>query len=220
MKIFATILFFILYASSAFAETSATLNGSMINSNGKSSSIIAGSIDYEKEGKKWKQNFGSEVLYQNSGKFPVYNVEITGKLGRNIDAKNYIKADFRFEYDNTKKNTMAITSVIGHGYRFIRNDKMRLSNELGIGVYGDQLKNIPIVSDSIWFSWKITPNVSIGNKLLIEKSISNSDENYITNTSTIGYSLNSRASIHMENRIYKENSIDSNTTLLGLTVQF
>lgn len=221
MKIGAIIgLFFVLHASSAFAGVEATLNGSMINNNGKSSNVIAGSVDYEKEDTKWKKNLGAEVLYQDLGKSPMYNVELSGKLGRNIDAKNYIKAGFRLEYDNTKQNTLALTSVIGHGYRFIRNDKMRLSNELAIGVRGDQLKNIPIISDSIWFSWNISPNVSVGNKFLIEKSIGKSDEKYIYNTSTINYSLNAKTSIHIENRIYKENFVDSNTTLLGMTVQF
>lgn len=209
-----------LFSMPAFAGVEASLNGSMINNNGKSSNVIAGSIDYEKEDAKWKKNLGAEVLYQDLGKTPMYNVELSGKLGRNIDAKNYIKAGFRLEYDNTKQNTLALTSVIGHGYRFIRNDKIRLSNELAVGVRGDKFKNIPIVSDSVWFSWKITPSVSVGNKFLIEKSIGKDDEKYIYNTSTVNYSLNDKASIHIENRIYKENFVDSNTTLLGLTVQF
>jgi len=209
-----------LFAMHAFAETSATLNGSMINNNGKSSNVISGSIDYEKEDTKWKKNLGAEVLYQDLGKTPMYNVELSGKLGRNIDAKNYVKAGFRLEYDNTKQNTLALTSVIGHGYRFIRNDKMRLSNELAVGIRGDQFKNIPIVSDSIWFSWKVTPTITIGNKFLIEKSIGKADEKYIYNTTTANYELNSRSSVHIENRIYKENFVDSNTTLFGLTVQF
>lgn len=212
----------LLFALPAAAEVEASLNGSIIDVAGKTNKVIAGSIDYENEGNKWKQNLGAEVLYQDSGNTPLYNVELSGKLGHNIDAKNYIKAGLRFEYDNSRKNTMALTSVIGHGYRIIRNDKMRLSNELGIGVRGDQSKTVPIMSDSIWFSWKVTPTITIGNKFLVEKSIGGESikgASYINNIATASYDLNSHLSVHIENRFYHE-TYDNKTTLLGITAKF
>jgi len=217
-------LIFTLYASSAMASVTASLNGSSINNNGKSSEVVTGSFAFNNVDRLWQQHVTSDFLYQNNSATDHYDFDTSAKIDRNLDSRNYLQAGLRLEYDNLRKNTISLTSEIGHGYRLFHTKNLSLSNELGIGIHSDKSETAaPVVSDSIWFTWKATPRVTVANKFLTEQAIGNNKfgyDTYTNNIFTVSYALNSHVAVHIENRFRHEKFNNNKTTLVGLAVNF
>jgi putative salt-induced outer membrane protein YdiY len=219
MKLLATILGLALLASPAYAETQLNLNGSLVEN---SSTTVTSTLQYDSKGDIWQEHFIGDFLYQKvENKEAHTDADIGAKLDYKLDSISYLQAGVRGEFDNLRPNKESITEENGIGYKIIHTDTMKLSDELGIGIHVDKDNNNPIVSNSIWFTWKISPKLTFNNRFLIERGFNKqSVDSYTSNIATLNYNVSPKLELTIQNKYKTEEYVRNNTTLLGITVNF
>jgi len=221
LSVVSAAMLFLSAVPSIAGNIQANISGTAIQG---SETTVAGSVQYDNTNYPWQEHVISDFLYQDINNKPIHeNADIGVKLDRALNSWNYLQAGIRAEFDNHRPDQESITTEVGNGFRIIYNDKMKLSNEFGIGVHSNKNISSTVVSNSVWFSWKITPQVFVSNRFLTEQGLESRYQNldtYVTNDAKISYSLSPHWALTLENKYKHEQYVRNHTTLLGVSVSF
>lgn len=217
------ILGFIFFATSVRSQElfQLSLNGLLVQGSG---STLNGAVQYDGVENVWQQHYIGDFLYKNTNDSPTHtNADIGVKLDYKLTNRYYLQSGVRGEYDNLRDDPYSITTEAGIGYKFIHTSTVRLSDELGLGTHTDKHGSSPIVSNSIWITWKITGKLTFSNKLLIERGWGENhleDDYYTSNITALVYTLSPKIDLNVQQKYKKERTAYSNITLLGLALHF
>lgn len=219
--ILSCILLFTSASACARESFQSGINGSIIQGSG---TVVNGTFQYDGVENTWQQHYTGDFLYKNFQNVPIHtNADFGVKLDYKLADTYYLQAGARGEYDNLRTDPYSISTEFGVGYKFIHTNTMKLSNEFGIGKHIDKFGSSPIISNSLWFTWKITDRLTFSNKLLIErgwekKSIG--DDYYISNIAGLSCKLSPNVDLTIQQKYKKERETRTNVTLLGLALHF
>jgi putative salt-induced outer membrane protein YdiY len=197
----------------------ASLAGSFVQGSGL---VSNGSFQYDGVENIWQQHYTGDFFYKNvEGEQMHFNSDLGVKLDYRLANTYYLQTGVRGEYDNLRDDPESLTIETGGGYKFIHTSNLKLSDEFGFGPHIDKNGTSPVVSNSIWFTWVITPKVTLSNKFLIERGWQKSyvdDDYYTSNLTAITYKLFTTVDLSIQQKYKKEQNVTTNVTLFGLTV--
>jgi len=76
----------------------------------------------------------------------------------------------RYDYNEFRSVHTRFQASAGWGYKILRTDKIKMSNELAIGMLHTNEGDEVIYRNSLWFLYKVAPKISFSNKYLYEGS--------------------------------------------------
>ena len=125
--------------------------------------------------------------------------------------KHYTFGLVRYDYNEFRPITYRRQVNIGWGYKIIRSEKIKMSNEFAVGYLNSEMKegshsvNEVLFRNSLWFFYKAAPKLNFTNKFLYEAS----DVPLIRNETAFNYLLTDKIKISLKN-IYTEDPDNSN----------
>ena len=125
--------------------------------------------------------------------------------------KHYAFGLIRYDYNEFRPITHRRQVNIGWGYKIIRSEKIKMSNEFAIGYLNSKMNigsnsvNEILFRNSLWFFYKVAPKLNFTNKFLYEAS----DIPLIRNETAFNYLLTDKIKISLKN-IYTEDPDNSN----------
>jgi len=198
-----------------------SLNGSFVQGSG---TVLNSTFQYDGVESKWQEHYIGDFLYKKFDGTRVHtNADLGVKLDYNLTDAFYLQGGVRSEYDNLKHDTYSATTELGVGVRLVHNSKVKLSDEFGVGVHSQRFGDTPVVSNSLWFTWKIADNLVFTNKFLIERGMHRNYLNtayYTSNITALSYKLSPTIDLSIQQKYKKEPVVMTNITLLGLALHF
>ena len=170
-------------------ETSGSLGGTVINDD---NIVLTGAFKHVTDTGPREYSFESDILYKSAnGVTSREQINAFAKINQDIHPRHYVQIGARYRHDpRTFSEDQAVYSI-GHGYRIIKNDKTKISNELSVGYkHGTGGYIDTVVRESIWISHNLSKTVSVSNKFLIEQG----DRTFIQNKAEIKYMLSQTVS--------------------------
>ena len=128
--------------------------------------------------------------------------------------KHYTFGLARYDYNEFRPMNSRLKSSVGWGYKILRTEKIKMSNEFAIGylnsqictsVCGSHSVNEVLFRNSLWFFYKVAPKLNFTNKFLYEAS----DTPLIRNETAFNYLLTDKIKISLKN-IYTEDPHNDN----------
>jgi len=125
--------------------------------------------------------------------------------------KHYTFGLVRYDYNEFRPINHRRQVNIGWGYKLIRTDKIKMSNELAIGYLNSEIDigshsvNEVLFRNSLWFFYQVAPKLSFTNKFLYEAS----DTPLIRNETKFEYLLTDKIKIGLKN-VYTEDPNSKN----------
>ena len=153
----------------AFAnvEGSASAGGSMAVHGTESETTTLDVID---SSGPWEGVYSFNNAFQRTKGVTSINL-IDGEIKENYNLKPklYVISDFRYDYNEFRpwQNTGVIAT--GFGYRLIHTKKLKISDEVTLGIRITDLGKYPVIRDSLWIRLD-TGKLQAYSKLLYEKS--------------------------------------------------
>jgi putative salt-induced outer membrane protein YdiY len=137
-----------------------------------------------------------DSIYKNSNNRTVNDLyDVYGKINYNLpdDSKNYLQTSIRLQHNIGSHYHDIVVVGIGHGYRIIHTDTMKISIESSVAQAEsiDDNENVTrldqtILRESIWASYRLGHRGSISDKLLIERG---GVIDYVKNIMSIEYNI-------------------------------
>jgi putative salt-induced outer membrane protein YdiY len=205
----------LLFSSPAYAqvqkETTGSLGGTVINDD---NIVLTGAFKHVTDTGPREYSFESDILYKSAnGVTSREQINAFAKINQDIHPKHYIQVGARYRHDpRTFSEDQAVYSI-GHGYRIIKNDKTKLSNELSVGYkHGTGGYSDVVVRESIWLSHKLNETLSVSNKFMIEQG----SRTFIQNKAEIKYALTDKLSFSVQD-LYTKDKREDNTISFAFT---
>jgi len=186
-------------------ETTGSLGGTIINDD---NIVLTGGFKHVTDTGPREYSFESDILYKSAnGVTSREQINAFAKINQDIHSKHYVQTGIRYRHDpRTFSKDQAVYSI-GHGYRIIKNDKTKLSNELSVGYkHGTGGYSDIVIRESIWVSHKLNDTLSVSNKFMIEQG----DRTFIQNKAEIKYKLSETVSFSIQD-LYTKDKIEDNT---------
>jgi len=125
----------------------------------------------------------------------------------------------RYQYNEFGHYQNMLVVGVGHGYRFIHTDNVKVSAETSIAQAEARDLNQTVFRESIWASYKFADRSSISNKLLVEEG---GPIHYVKNILSINYDLTNNivasvSNVWIQDRV--NNSL-TNVTAFNLGMKF
>lgn len=199
----------------AYANGSAKLGGTFVNSD---RATITFSADDQWERDKWQRATELDYVYQEDNDIETLN-EFYGSLKINYTfaPKHYVFSQLTYDNDQTRLNTNRTSMTYGYGYKLLRTDRIKSSNELSVGYLNSDLFDEMIFRNSLWFFYSITDKVNFTNKLLVEWG--DNTDNYIRNETSLNYNFTNNLVLSVGNT-YTEDPVDNNVLGISLGVNW
>ena len=185
--------------------TTGSLGGTIINDD---NIVLTGAFKHVTDTGPREYSFESDILYKSAnGVTSREQVNALAKFNQDIHPNHYLQVGVRYRHDpRTFSEDQAVYSI-GHGFRIIKNDKTKLSNELSVGYkHGTGGYSDIVVRESIWLSHNLSKTVSVSNKFLIEQG----ERTFIQNKAEIKYMLSQTVSFSIQD-LYTKDKIEDNT---------
>ena len=192
-------------------ETSGSLGGTIINDD---NIVLTGGFKHVTDTGPREYSFESDILYKSAnGVTSREQINAFAKVNQDIHAKHYVQVGARYRHDpRTFSEDQAVYSI-GHGFRIIKNDKTKLSNELSVGYkHGTGGYSDIVVRESIWLSHNLSKTISVSNKFMIEQG----SRTFIQNKAEIKYKLNEKTSFSIQD-LYTKDWREDNTLSFAFT---
>ena len=147
--------------------------------------------------------------------FDVY-AKVNYELG---DGKNYLQTAGRYQYDEFGTYKNLVVFGVGHGYRVLRTDTVKLSAETSIAQAESVDLNQTVFRESVWASYQINNKSTVSEKYLIE---SGGTFQYQKNVMSLRYQLTDDVAVSISNTWIKDsiNNKLTNATVFGLGMKF
>ena len=210
LTIFAFVVF-ALISLSAFAKGSAKIGGTFVNSD---QSTFTLSIDDQWEKDKWQRVLEFDYMYRTNDDKETLNEFYSNAKGiYTFMPKHYVFSQITYDLDKFRTDEQRISVTSGYGYKLLRTEKFKASNELSVGYLSSDLNQQVIYRNSLWFFFKINEKVDFTNKYLIEWGSGLDD--YVRNESAFNYNFDNGMLLGIKNT-YTEDPIDNN--ILSVTI--
>ena len=117
----------------------------------------------------------------------------------------------RYDYNEFRPITYRRQVNIGWGYKIIRSDKIKMSNEFAVGYLNSEIDvgsnsvSEVLFRNSLWFFYNVAPKLNFTNKFLYEAS----DIPLVRNETAFSYLLTDKIKISLKN-VYTEDPNSKN----------
>ena len=174
---------------------------------------ITTSLDYSWIDGNFEKDIEFDYLFKNMNDLKTTNKGLIAfKQRYEFKPKHYTFGLVRYDYNEFRPITDRRQVNIGWGYKIIRSDKIKMSNEFAVGylnsemdIVGSNSVNEVLLRNSLWFFYKVAPKLNLTNKFLYEAS----DVPLIRNETAFNYLLTDKIKISLKN-VYTEDPNNSN----------
>ena len=164
------------------------------------------SLDLSWESGSWERDIEFDYRYQDKKDIRTTNKGLIGfKQRLELKLKHYIFGLIRFDYNEFRPIDSRLQSNIGWGYKILRTEKIKISNEFAVGVLYTDMGNELIFRNSLWFFYKVAPKLNFTNKFLYEAA----DTPLIRNETEFNYLLTDKIKMGLKNT-YTEDPFSDN----------
>ena len=154
-------LFFMILSNPLNASGSAKLGGTLINSH---SVTINGSFDYQWEQDKWQQTLETDYVYKKEDSEEILNEFVFNtKTNYTFSPKQYVFGVLGYDNDKFRADGDRKVLGVGYGYKLLRTDRMKASNEFSIATLQTDSINEAIIRNSLWFFYKVAEKITFTN---------------------------------------------------------
>ena len=173
---------------------------------------ITTSLDYSWIDGNFEKDIEFDYRFKNMNDLKTTNKGLIAfKQRYEFKPKHYTFGLVRYDYNEFRPITDRRQVNIGWGYKLIRSDKIKMSNEFAVGYLNSEMGqgsnsvNEILFRNSLWFFYKLAPKLNFTNKFLYEAS----DTPLIRNETAFNYLLTDKIKISLKN-IYTEDPDNSN----------
>ena len=164
------------------------------------------SLDLSWESGSWERDIEFDYRYQDKKDIRTTNKGLIGfKQRLELKPKHYVFGLIRFDYNEFRPIDSRLQSNIGWGYKILRTEKIKISNEFAVGVLHTDIRNELIFRNSLWFFYKVAPKLNFSNKFLYEAA----DTPLIRNETEFNYLLTDKIKMGLKNT-YTEDPFSDN----------
>ena len=204
-------LFFMILSNPLNASGSAKLGGTLINSH---SVTVNGSFDYQWEQNKWQQTLETDYVYKKEDSEEILNEFVFNtKTNYTFSPKQYVFGVLGYDNDKFRADGDRKVLGVGYGYKLLRTDRMKASNEFSIAQLNTDNISEMIYRNSLWFAFKVSDSVNFTNKFLYDEG-SDSDV-FIRNETSLNYNFENGTVLSFSNT-YTEDPIDHNVLSISV----
>ena len=202
------LLLLCLIANPVYASGQIDLGGKLDNDD----LSITTSVDYSWPAGKFERDIEFDYRYKDEDEIVTINKGLLAfKQRYEFKPKQYTFGLVRYDYNEFRPITYRRQVNIGWGYKILRTEKIKISNEFAIGYLNSEMKegshsvNEVLFRNSLWFFYQVAPKLSFSNKFLYEAS----DTPLIRNETAFNYLLTDKIKISLKN-VYTEDPDNSN----------
>ena len=164
------------------------------------------SLDLSWESGSWERDIEFDYRYQDKKDIRTTNKGLIGfKQRLELKPKHYVFGLIRFDYNEFRPIDSRLQSNIGWGYKILKTEKIKISNEFAVGVLHTDIRNELIFRNSLWFFYKVAPKLNFSNKFLYEAA----DTPLIRNETEFNYLLTDKIKVGLKNT-YTEDPFSDN----------
>lgn len=202
-------LFAVGFTTSIEASGSFKLGGSLVEST--DSLTLSSSFKQKWEKDKWQHDLAGTFNYQtDEGDETTNRYYLSGKSIYTILPKHYTFVLASVDENKFRNDRQRIISALGYGYKLLRTDRMKASNEFSFAHLESDLKSEAIWRNSFWFTYKITDNVDFVNKYLVENN------EYTRNETNLTYNFDNGVTLGFGNLYTDDEEISDNITTFNI----
>lgn len=170
------------------------------------------SLDYSWEAKNFERDIKFNYRFQDKNDVTSTNKGlIEFKQRYELKPKHYIFSLARYDYNEFRTIDSRLQGNVGWGYKIIRSERIKMSNEFAMGVLNTDMGNELIFRNSLWFFYEIVPKLSFTNKFLYEAA----NTPLVRNETEFSYLLTDTVKIGLKN-IYTEDPRSDNILSFNL----
>jgi len=159
------------------------------------------SLDLSWESGSWERDIEFDYRYQDKKDIRTTNKGLIGfKQRLELKPKHYVFGLIRFDYNEFRPIDSRLQSNIGWGYKILKTEKIKISNEFAVGVLHTDIRNELIFRNSLWFFYKVAPKLNFSNKFLYEAA----DTPLIRNETEFNYLLTDKIKMGLKNTYTKD----------------
>ena len=167
---------------------------------------ITTSIDYTWPAGKFERDIEFDYRYKDEDDIRSTSKGlIEFKQRYEFHNKHYTFGLARYDYNEFRPINSRLQSSIGWGYKILRTERFKMSNEFAIGALHTDIGNEVLFRNSLWFFYEVAPKLNFSNKFLYEAA----DEPLIRNETSFDYLLTDKIKIGLKN-IYTEDPHNDN----------
>ena len=197
------------FTTSIEASGSFKLGGSLVEST--DSLTLSSSFKQKWEKDKWQHDLAGTFNYQtDEGDETTNRYYLSGKSIYTILPKHYTFVLASVDENKFRNDRQRIISALGYGYKLLRTDRMKASNEFSFAHLESDLKSEAIWRNSFWFTYKFTDNVDFVNKYLVENN------EYTRNETNLTYNFDNGVTLGFGNLYTDDEEISDNITTFNI----
>ena len=190
----------------SYADNKVTLGGAVVRD---TNAAAFASFDHSKEYGPWQHALEGNYIYNEKNSVRSRNEGyFSFKENYALDEKGYAIGSVRYDYDEFRDDSRRTILGVGYGYKILRTDKMKVSNEFSVGKLNHRPGWEDVISNSLWVSYKVAKQVTFVNKFLVDWA----DEQYIRNKTELNYNFEEGFIVGVSNLYTKDPEIDNVTT--------
>ena len=190
----------------SYADSKVTLGGTVVRD---TSSVMTTSFDHLKEYGPWQHAVEGNYIYNEKNDIRTRNEGyFSFKENYALDERGYAIGSVRYDYDEFRDDSRRTILGVGYGYKILRTDKMKVSNEFSVGKMNHRLGWEDVVTNSLWMSYKVAKRVTFVNKFLVDWA----DDQYVRNKTELNYNFDEGFVVGVSNLYTKDPEIDNITT--------
>ena len=174
-------------------------------------SIIT-SVDYGWMAGKFERDIEFDYRYSDkNNKTSTNKGLIEYKQRLEFKPKHYAFTLTRYDYNEFRTIDSRLQSNVGWGYKILRTEKIKISNEFAVGILYTDIGDEIIFRNSLWFFYEVAPKLTFTNKFLYEAS----SIPLVRNETQFNYLLTDKIKIGFKN-IYTEDPRSDNILSFNL----
>ena len=173
---------------------------------------ITTSLDYSWPVGKFERDIEFDYRYKELDELKDTNKGLIAfKQRYEFKPKHYAFGLVRYDYNEFRPINHRRQVNIGWGYKLIRSEKIKMSNEFAVGYLNSKIDTSPnseneiLFRNSLWFFYKLAPKLNFTNKFLYEAS----DTPLIRNEASFNYLLTDKIKISLKD-VYTEDPHNKN----------
>ncbi len=197
----------------AQADNKIKIGGAVIKDSG---SMLTTSVDHSKEYGLWQHALEANYIYNEKNSVRTRNEGyFSFKENYALDERSYAIGWLRYDYDELRIDSNRTSVSIGYGYKLLKTDRTKISNEFSVGQMNHNLGWSDVITNSLWVSYKIDKRVTFVNRFLIDWA----DQQYVRNRTELNYQFDEGIMLGVAN-LYTKDPIDDNITTFNVGTTF
>ena len=177
---------------------------------------ITTAVDYSWPAGKFERDIEFDYRYKDEDNTVTTNKGLIAfKQRYEFKPKHYTFGLVRYDYDEFRTINHRRQANIGWGYKIIRSDKIKMSNELAVGYLNSDMGDEILFRNSLWFFYKVAAKINFTNKFLYEAS----NVPLVRNETAFNYLLTDTVKISLKN-VYTEDPHSDNILSFNIGYTF